>query len=88
MVLSQQTCGKYMMETFQTHWVKEEHNLVILSSFSIEPPNITKMIQLFSLNIWLLILISTLVITLFNTFYNRLSGESNFDLANITEIID
>ena len=68
---------EHLLKNFQTHWIKEDNNLAILTSFSVQPPNIAKMVQLFSLNIWYLILISTLVISFFNTLYNLVIRKSN-----------
>ena len=68
------TMDEYFLTTFKSHWVKDEYNLGILSAFYTEPWNIAKMVQLFSLKIWSLILISTLAIMLFNTLFSRLTG--------------
>jgi hypothetical protein len=66
---------EHLLNNFQTHWIKEENNLAILTSFSVQPPDIAKIIQLFSLNIWYQILMTTLLITFFNTIYNFVIGD-------------
>ena len=72
MSLALSTIDQGFMRDFQTHWIKEEYNLAILSEYHMEPPNIAKMIQLFSVETWYLILTSTLIISIFNTFYSHL----------------
>ena len=73
MGLTDMTYDRSLLRKFDSHWVKEGYNLAILSSYVTQQPNIAKMIQLFSMNIWSFILISTLVITLLNTFYGGFS---------------
>ena len=68
------TYDRNFLENFDGHWFGEGYNLGILSAFVKQSPNISKMIELFSLNIWSHILISTLVITLFNTINGRFEG--------------
>ena len=72
MALDLSTIDQGFLNNFQTHWVKEEYNLAILSEYRLEPPNIANMIQLFSVETWYLILTSTLIISIFNTLYSRL----------------
>ena len=64
-----------LLRQADSHWVKHGYNVAIMSAYVTQQPNIAKMIQMFSLNIWSLILISTLVITLFNIIYNRIRGD-------------
>ena len=70
MALMEHVLDNSTLSQADSHWVKDVYNLAILSTYVTQPPNISKIIQLFSLNIWSLILISTLVITLFNTIKN------------------
>ena len=73
MGLTDMTYDRSLLRKFDSHWVKDGYNLGILSSYVTKQPNITKIIQLISMNIWSFILISTLVITLFNAFYGGFS---------------
>ena len=75
MGIAQMTYESTLLDTCESNWIKDGYNVGILSAYVTQPPNITKMIQLFSLNIWSLILISTLVITFFTTIYDRFKGE-------------
>ena len=75
MSFTQYTLDLYLFNNYKTHWIKEEFNMVILSAFYTEPPNINKLIQMFSFDIWFLILTSTLAITLFNTIYMQSNCE-------------
>ena len=82
MGIAQMTYESTLLDTCESNWIKDGYNVGILSAYVTQPPNITKMIQLFSLNIWSLILISTLVITLFNEIYDRLKCVISIDHVN------
>jgi len=67
----------YLMNWSIANWVTEEYNVVILSALYNEPPILIKMLQTFSLNIWIFILITILTNTIFLCIKNKLKGRKN-----------
>ena len=67
MSLSMMDIDEYRYRFSRAHWVEEENQLVILSAHYTETQNIAKIFELFSLSIWLHILISTIILSLFIT---------------------
>ena len=51
-------------------WILDSYNLVILSVVQTMAPDMSKILKIFSLDIWLLILLSTLILTLFFVIFN------------------
>jgi hypothetical protein len=45
-------------------WFKDENNMVILSAKYIQKPNLIKMLSTYAINIWLLIALTILAVTL------------------------
>ena len=76
-LLSQMNLDSYMFENADCHWVKDEYNLVIMSAHYTEEPNMKKIFQIFSFNIWLLISLTTIYLTIFFLVYNFV--KSNLD---------
>ena len=68
LVAKEQTIEK----SAQVKWVSEESHLTILSSNYEEPTNYIKMVNSFSLEIWIFILISIMMVTFILTLKNKL----------------
>ena len=75
--LSQMNLDSYMLGFSDSHWVKDEYNLVIISAHFTEEPNMMKIFQIFSFDIWLIILLTTICLTIFFLIYNCV--KSNLD---------
>ena len=56
------------------HWFKDDYQFVILSAIQTQPSNMTKILKLFSIEIWLLIMTSILIITSFLIISKKLQG--------------
>ena len=63
---------KTIEQSAQVKWVSEESHLAILSSNYEEPTNYIKMVNSFSLEIWIFILISIMMVTFILTLKNKL----------------
>jgi len=70
-------------------WIRDEYNLVILSSRYVEPPQLSHMIKTFSLDIWIFIIISIILVTIFLILNKSLMSyrKNNISLTWIERII-
>jgi len=59
---------------FNMHWFRDEHNFVIISSKYYDKPNLSNMLAMFQLDIWLLILFSISIIVAHKYIYDKLHG--------------
>ena len=72
--MGKMSVDEFFQKFFAYQWFQETYNMVILSRLYTKTPDLSNLINAFSINVWIFIFLSTICITVSTIFYRHIQG--------------